>query len=82
MKLLDAVNLILPKLGEHRVTSVDNKHPTLAIILPEIENELKKLLARGWWFNEFDYKAYPDSEGAGALIEFELDGKARYSPND
>ena len=28
------------------------------------------------------FTPYPDSEGAGALIEFELDGKARYSPND
>ena len=80
MKLLDAVNLILPKLGEHRVTSIDNKHPTLAIILPEIENELKKLLARGWWFNEFDYKAYPDSEGAIVLGTNTLEFTPKY-PN-
>ena len=32
MKLLDAVNLILPKLGEHPVTSLTIKHPTLAIV--------------------------------------------------
>lgn len=67
MKLLDAVNLILPKLGEHRVTRLDVKHPTLAVILPEVENELVSLLQRGWWFNEFDYTAYPDSEGAITL---------------
>jgi hypothetical protein len=67
MLLLDAVNLILPKLGEHRVTRLDIKHPTLAVILPEVENELRKLLSRGWWFNEFDYTAYPDSEKHIAL---------------
>lgn len=62
MKLLDAVNLILPKLGEHPITSLDKKHPTLAIILPEIQNTLRVVLGRGWWFNTFDYTAYPDSE--------------------
>ncbi len=63
MKLLDAVNLMLPKLGEHPVTSLDVRHPTLAIILPEVENELTALLIRGWWFNEFEYTAYPDIDG-------------------
>lgn len=63
MKLLDAVNYILPKLGEHQVTSTDTKHPTIAILLPIIDTELRQLLAKGWWFNEFKYKAYPDSEG-------------------
>jgi len=63
MKLLDAVNLILPKLGEHSVTSLEIKHPTLAVILPEVENELRVVLNKGWWFNEFDYTAHPDSEG-------------------
>lgn len=63
MKLLDAVNLILPKLGEHRVTRLDVKHPTLAIILPEVENEIRRLLSRGWWFNEFDSTLYPSNEG-------------------
>lgn len=67
MQLLEAVNLILPKLGEHRVTSLDVKHPTLAIILPEVENELRQLLMRGWWFNEFDITLYPDTEGAIAV---------------
>lgn len=64
MILLEAVNLILPKLGEHRVTSLTLKHPTLAVILPEIDNELRQLLMKGWWFNEFDTTLYPDSEGA------------------
>lgn len=63
MKLLDAINLILPKLGEHRVTRVDIKHPTIAIIVPEVENTLRQALLKGWWFNEFLYTAQPDSEG-------------------
>ncbi len=63
MKLLDAVNLMLPKLGEHPVTSLDVRHPTLAVILPEVENELIGTCIRGWWFNEFEYTAYPDNNG-------------------
>jgi len=63
MILLEAINLILPKLGEHRVTRVDIKHPTIAIIVPEITNTIKALLIKGWWFNEFKYTGIPDSEG-------------------
>lgn len=67
MKLLDAVNLVLPRLGEHAVTKLDTKHPTLAVILPAIENELITVLLKGWWFNTFEYTAYPDPEGRIAL---------------
>ena len=63
MDLLTAVNLILPKLGEHPVTGVDIRHPTLAVILPEIEQANKNLAIKGWWFNQFEYTAYPDGEG-------------------
>jgi hypothetical protein len=63
MRLLDAVNLILPKLGEHSVTRLDTKHPTLAIILPEVDNELRALLHKGWWFNEFNTTLHPDING-------------------
>lgn len=55
MNLLQAVNLVLPKLGERPVTSLTQKHPTLAILLPIIEDNRRKTLARGWWFNEYDY---------------------------
>lgn len=67
MKLLDAVNQILPKLGEHPVTGLSIKHPTLGIILPQVEATAKTLLIRGWWFNQFKYEALPDSEGHVAL---------------
>jgi hypothetical protein len=52
MKLLDAVNRILPKLGEHTVTSLDAKSPTLAILLDLFEAKNKELTTVGWWFND------------------------------
>lgn len=67
MELLKAVNLMLPKLGEHPVTSLTIRHPTLAIILPEVENEITTCLLKGWWFNTYEYTAYPDSEGRIAM---------------
>lgn len=62
MLLLDAVNYIMPKLGEHEVTSVEARHPTVALILPAIEDQLRIVLGKGWWFNEFSTTLYPDSE--------------------
>jgi len=61
--LLDAVNEILPKLGEHPVTSLDSKSPTLGVILPEIDSQIDQLLQPGWWFNTFHVDLYPNSEG-------------------
>lgn len=61
MLLLDAINFMLPKLGEHEITSVDDRHPTVAVITPEIEDSLRTLLNRGWWFNEFETTLYPDT---------------------
>lgn len=63
MQQIDAVNLILPALGEHPVTSLTAPHPTLAILLPIMEHKRRELLAKGWWFNSFQYTAYPNSEG-------------------
>lgn len=67
MDLLKAVNLILPALGEHPVTRVDVKHPTLAVILPVIDSNVDMTLMRGWWFNEFPLTLWPDSEGGIAV---------------
>lgn len=63
MELLTAVNQVLPKLGERPVTSLEVKHPTLAVLLPIIEQTLKEVLGRGWWFNRYDYTAHPNTEG-------------------
>lgn len=65
--LLTAVNLILPALGEHPVTRVDVKHPTLAVLLPVIQSKIDTTLMRGWWFNEFRYDLHPDIEGEIAI---------------
>jgi len=64
MDLLNAVNEILPKLGEHPVTSLDSKSPTLGIIVPQITAEIDLLLQAGWWFNKFtNVDIFPNSEG-------------------
>ena len=63
MNQLDAVNLILPALGEHPVTSLDVAHPTLAILLPIMEQKRRELLGKGWWFNSFKYTVSPNVEG-------------------
>ena len=63
MKLIDAVNQILPILGEHPVNNLDIKHPTLAIILPAVKLKITEVLSKGWWFNEYQYTLRPDSEG-------------------
>lgn len=52
MKLLDAVNTVLPYLGEHPVTDTDTAHPTVGLIIEAIERQREVLLAEGWWFNE------------------------------
>lgn len=63
MKLLTAINRILPALGEHPVTGIDTKHPTLAIIIPQIEAQREDFLTQGWWFNTFNASFLPSSEG-------------------
>ena len=67
MDLLRAINLILPALGEHPVTSVDAKHPTVSLIISNVYNQLNDVLLRGWWFNVYDSTLYPDPEGEVAL---------------
>jgi hypothetical protein len=62
MKLLTAINGILPVLGEHTVTSVQAKNPALAIILPNIDLEISNISRPGLWFNTFETTYYPDSE--------------------
>lgn len=64
MKLLDAVNLVMPKLGERPVTSLEVKHPTLAVILPIVDQKLTQCLLKGWWFNQYNTTVYPDNDGA------------------
>lgn len=53
MDLLTAVNRILPKLGEHPVTSLTSKSPTLAIVLSMFKDKIKESIMQGWWFNTY-----------------------------
>lgn len=53
MELLNAVNTVLPYLGEHVVTQVEGaRHPTVDLIVSAIERQRVSLLSNGWWFNE------------------------------
>ena len=53
MRLLEAVNTVLPYLGEHTITHIEgNKHPSVDLILAAMERHKTTLLSNGWWFNE------------------------------
>lgn len=67
MKQLDAINLIMPKLGERPVTSLEVRHPTLAVLLPIMDIKRRMILGRGWWFNQYEYTAYPSVAGKISL---------------
>lgn len=64
MTELDAVNLILPYLGEHTVTRVEgSRHGSVGIITSALERKRKALLTRKWWFNSFTRSIPPNSDG-------------------
>lgn len=52
--ILDAVNLILRKLGEPPIGSLNTQYPTLDLVLPAIDEAQRNLLIEGWWFNKFE----------------------------
>ncbi len=62
LTLLEAVNYALPYMGEAVVTSTDARNPTVALVLAAIKDHQQRLLAEGWWFNEFETTLYPDAE--------------------
>ena len=64
MELLEAVNTVLPILGEHIVTRVEGaRHPTVDLITGAIERKRKAVLSEGWWFNTATRTLSPDTEG-------------------
>lgn len=63
MKILEAINNILPHLGEAPVTTVDARHPTVALIVQALQQARQSLLAEGWWFNEEQRTLYADPVG-------------------
>lgn len=50
---LDAVNLVLRKLGEPPIITLDTQYPTLDLIFPALDEARIDLLLEGWWFNTF-----------------------------
>lgn len=63
MDKLSAVNEILTALGEHPVTRIELKNPTISIILRALTQETKEVQLRGWWFNSYRTILYPDPDG-------------------
>lgn len=63
MKLLTAINEVLTTIGEHPVTSVENKNPSVSIIKRAIHSENQRLQAMTWWFNTYRTTLYADSTG-------------------
>lgn len=63
MDLLKAVNIILPWMEENKVTTVDTRHPTVSIILSNLDHHRGLILDYGYWFNreERRYLLTPDS---------------------
>lgn len=57
----------MPILGERPVTSLDAKHPTLALLLPKLDTKLEDALAVGWWFNSFVTTLYTNDAGEIAV---------------
>ena len=64
MKLLDAVNTVLPFMGEHPVTSIEvSKHPTVDLIVAAIERHRLAMLSEGYWFNEETHTILVNTDG-------------------
>lgn len=64
MELLEAVNTVLPHLGEHVVTRVEGaRHPTVDLIVAAIERHKLKVLSDGLWFNELTLTLPVNTDG-------------------
>src|SRR5690625_1333840 len=81
MYRLRAVNRILGELGEHPITSIENKNPSVAVILQAIGDVNYESQVRGWWFNQFDTTLYPGPEGNIQLPEGTLDWDFKDHPS-
>lgn len=63
MKLLDAINTVLPYLGEANVTSTTARNTTVQAVLQQIDTAKRTLLGAGWWFNRVKVTLYPGADG-------------------
>lgn len=70
MNLLEAVNLVLRKIGEIPVTSIDEQYSTLTIALPALEEARIRLLSEGYWFNTYyEHTLQPEVDGTVPVPE-------------
>ena len=67
MKLLNAINRILPTLGENPIDSIDSRNPTVAVVNNAILAKLNDTQLREWWFNTYVTTLYPASDGKVAM---------------
>lgn len=68
MELLQAVNTVLPHLGEHVVTRVEgSKHPTVDLITAAIDRHRLGVLSEGLWFNEIHLTIPVNTDGQIAV---------------
>lgn len=56
MTKLEAINMILRRLGEATVTSLDVPYPTVSVALPALEEARNALLLDEWFFNKFQWE--------------------------
>ena len=63
MKLLDAINTVLPYLGAANVTSTTARNTTVQAVLQQIDTAKRTLLGTGWWFNRVKVALYPGADG-------------------
>lgn len=79
MELLEAVNTVLPHLGEHVVTRVEGaRHPTVDLIVAAINRHRLRVLSEGKWFNELTITLPVNTDGqidvpVGTLAAYGLD---------
>lgn len=79
MTELEAVNVILRRLGERTVTSVDEPYPTIELALTALDRARKGLLLDEWFFNtRYLVHLQPDETGevrvpAGVLALYPKD---------
>lgn len=64
---LYAVNMILPAMGEKPVTSIESRNPTVQIVLNALDTACRELQGRGWYFNRYKVKLYPNQENQFVL---------------
>lgn len=67
MKLLNAINRILPALGENPIDSIDSRNPTVAVVNNAILAKLNDTMTREWWFNTYVTTLFPNDTGKVAL---------------